>query len=96
MLKLSELARDTAAASITYRGDTVEFTFRPGAYTAEYAAGFAVVDVIAACVTEWNIDVPPTDTEQTKKLPWGMVLAVFRKLSALAVEEDPQGEDDAS
>lgn len=96
MLKISELAADTATDAVDYRGNRVEFTFRPGAYTGEFATGAPVVDVIAACVTEWNIEVPPTDVVETAKLPWGLLLRVFRKIVGLANQVDPEGEAPAS
>jgi hypothetical protein len=95
MLKISELATDTETADVTYRGDRVEFTFKPGAYTAGHAnGGAAVVDIIAACVTAWNIDAEPTDVTETAKLPWGLMLAVFRKISVVATRDEPDEAED--
>lgn len=78
MLTISQLADDTATATVKYRSHEVTFTFRPGAYTGQLARDAErAAEVVAACVTEWNIDCP-LDTASIEKLPAGLITQIYR------------------
>ena len=86
MLKISDFAEDTATTTVTYRKHKVEFTFRPGAYTGELARDAQrAAEVIAKCVTEWNVDSPLT-VEELEKLPAGLIAAVYDSVRDLSMQ----------
>lgn len=98
MISITEWASDEADSDVEYRGRKVEFTFRPGAYTGGLVEKTPLLmDIIAACVTRWNIDgADPTKREDLEGLPFGLIAALYRKIGMLANQADPQGEDSAT
>lgn len=88
VIKISDWADDVVDTTVTYRKHTIEFTFRPGAYTSALdGPGALFSDVIAGCVTKWNVDCP---LEQTAidRLPLGAVRAVYGQIVRLATQAD--------
>lgn len=88
VIKISDWADDTVDAHVTYRKHQIQFTFRPGAYTGALEnTGIRFAEVLAACVTAWNIDAPIT-VEAIEQLPLGAMRAVYRELVDLATMAD--------
>lgn len=88
VLTLADFADDTATATVVYRKWTIEFTFRPGLYTSDLLAREGRLSaIVAACVTEWNIDVPLVGAE-IEKLPAGLVSVVFGEVQRLSTLAD--------
>lgn len=90
MLSISDWSNDEAQGTVDYRGRTVEFTFHPGAYTGVLMAeATPLVDIVAACVTRWNIEgADPTNRADVEKLPLGLIGRLYRKIGELAAQGD--------
>lgn len=88
MISIAEFSNDEATETVTYRSHEVEFTFRPGAYTGALALqSTRNAQIIAACVTSWNIELPITEAD-IETLPAGLTGLIYLRIVELSTQVD--------